>query len=161
MARRGTGGDKARPYHCCERQHEVFHWQIHSVLAVSELLGERAGGIEDDVDLAPLLHNAVEVLIDGRVIEGVNYSRLRPAPVFADLLSYCFQIGLCATRQENFCTFCRELLCYSGADGTAGPNTTACLPCRISELFIAISVYYVPCFLTGRRSNSAITDIIS
>jgi hypothetical protein len=28
-------------------------------------LGERAGSIEDDIDLTPLLHNAVEVLIDG------------------------------------------------------------------------------------------------
>src|SRR5215469_1576945 len=161
MARRGAGGDKARPYHCCERQHELFHWQIHSVLPFPYSLA-RGPAASRMMSILPLCFTMPSKY-------SLTAESLRVSITAACALPPCSPICLATASRLDFVRPDRKTSAPSAANSFAtaapmeppAPNTTACLPCRISELFIAISVYYVPCFLTGRRSNSAITDIIS
>src|SRR5215470_13208253 len=84
VTRCGTSCDKARPDHCVERHHELVDRQVHSELSVSILFGERAGCIENNVDLTRLLQDAIDILVDSHVIESVNGSRVCPAAVSRD-----------------------------------------------------------------------------
>jgi hypothetical protein len=57
-----------------------------------------------------LLHNVVDVPIDGDVVKGVYHCRVPTAAFSRNLLRHPFDVRLCATRQKDFCDFGRELL---------------------------------------------------
>ena len=73
----GTGRDEVRSHDLLQRRHELFNRQLYRDFSVSVFMGEGAGEVNQDVDLAGLLHDAVEILVDGGIIEGVNDRRLR------------------------------------------------------------------------------------
>src|SRR5262250_131032 len=77
-----------------------FNRQIHGILPISVLSRERTGSIDDDFDLASLLHDAVDILIDGGIIEGVNHGCVRPAALSRNLQRHCFNAWLGAARQK-------------------------------------------------------------
>jgi hypothetical protein len=62
LTRGSPGGDKTRSDHSVERHHELVDRQVHSELSIPKLLRERAGCIENDVDLAHPLRDAADVL---------------------------------------------------------------------------------------------------
>src|SRR5260370_7009011 len=76
MPRGRTRGDELRLHYGGHRCHELFDWQIDCQLSVPVLFYERSSGIEDDVDAPGLLCKAVDVLIDGGVIERVEHGHM-------------------------------------------------------------------------------------
>src|SRR6516164_8622874 len=115
-----TRRDELRLHHCCQWHHKFFDGQIHSVFPVSILFHKRSNGIEYDVDAPGLLHDALDVCVDGSVIEGVYHRRVRTAAGGRDLLRYIFHVRLGPAGQKDFRIFGRELL------GDGGANRPSC-----------------------------------
>jgi hypothetical protein len=106
VARGRPGGNKARLDHRRQWHHELLDRQLYRILSVPVLFGQWASGVEKDVDLARLVHDAVDVLVNGVVVERVNRSCVRQTPLSCDFLCHCFNARLRTTRQEDFSALC-------------------------------------------------------
>jgi hypothetical protein len=109
-------GDEQRPHDRRQRHHEFRGRQIHDVFPVAVLSREWPDGVEHDVDAPGPLRDAVQIFVDGGVIEGVNDCGVRMAPTCGDLLRYVVHLGLGAAGQKDLRTFGRELLGDGAAD---------------------------------------------
>ena len=120
--------------------HKFFDLEIGSVFSISILRRKRSHGIEYDVDAPDLVHDAVDVFVDGSVIEGISHCRVRTAAGGCDLLRYVFHIRARAAGKKDLRAFGRELLRNRSPIEPPAPNTTACFSCRISELLMGSSI---------------------
>ena len=91
-------------------QHESFQRQIHRVSSVAVLLRERSNGIERDVDPRGLADDAVDVLIDGCVIQRIDHRRVRTPAVCRDLPGHLYHVGLSPAGEKDFRSFRGDLL---------------------------------------------------
>src|SRR5262249_9426999 len=113
-------------------------------------------GIEDDVESAGLLHDAVDALVYACVIENVDHRRTCFAAARCDLLGHGFQAGLRPAGQKDAHAFRCELLCNRSADGASGAENDGILVLQNASIH---ELYRVPEIVTlGRLPGEGESD---
>src|SRR5262249_5156397 len=103
-------------------QHEFINCQVDSILTVRVLTRRWSYGIEFDIYLAALIHDTIDILIDGDIVCSVDYLDMCLSPALRNLSCHFFDIGPCMAGKKNFGTLCRQLPCNARTDRTSGPK---------------------------------------
>lgn len=64
------------------------------MLAIAVLTHNGANRIESDVDAAGFFDDAIDVFLDGGIVERINHRHVRTAAVCRDLPGHVFHVGL-------------------------------------------------------------------
>ena len=120
VPRRCHRRDEIRLHDRRQRHHEFFNSQIRCVFSGSVFFHQRPGGIEHGVNVSSLRHDAIDIIINGSVIESVNHCRARATACRCNLLGNLFNVRFGSPSKENFRTFGGEFFRNSGSNRATG-----------------------------------------
>src|SRR5262249_1953358 len=101
--------------------HELLDREIGGRLRVSIFADKRSDGRKGDVESSALFYDSVHVLVDGRLIQGVDGVGMRTRTGFGDPRREILDFALRPASEKHFCTLSRTL----GRDGGANRTTSA------------------------------------
>src|SRR5262249_4900794 len=112
----GTCSDELRFQHGIHENHEFINREVNGILSDAVIADARSDGVELDIDGAVLTYDLFDILINQRVIQGVNCGGLCSAACLRDLLCDLFNTCERPPSKVHFGALRGKLLGYSRTD---------------------------------------------